>query len=1081
MKTILIVLLSAFLLSPVLAADYNFIRVPAPANPVMLEDAGFQLFHRAGDYWFGSLPDNAVLPAGGNVLCEIDPTKGEFFRVLLADPADADILAVYSELLLTHKNEAVIRAKVENLSSLPPLNAQWIRISTNPKPMTYSGIEVPQTDQFHPMVINFVEQVSQAQYTEYVQTLQDFVTRNAFTPQCDSAGVWIYNQFESMGLDVSMHPFEYYGQTEYNIVGELVGAVHPDSIVFVTGHYDATVGSPWSPEPVAPGADDNGSGVACVLECARILSQYNFEKTIRFVAFSGEETGLWGSEAYVEDLVAANADVIGCFNYDMIAWSGSDPLPPDLVIHTDYNPLSMAMADKIEEAVLTFVPVDVEPVVTIDPGAQGSDHASFWDVGYPATEGIEAPPWGPEFNPYYHSVNDLIIYCDLEYAANCTRAAIAALGEYAGPIPDSGPSLSFYSIDFGEISGNGNNMPDAGEELNLIVTLINVGVEQGTNISANLLTSDPYLTVLQANTTYPDLNPTQSSAGNQPFEIAISSSCPDERDIYAELEITADGGYECNMIIMFVSGDPVFLPSGPDGYGYYAYDMYDGEMAPDFDWLETAPIAGGSGNALTLSTNQTTQVNLPFTFRFYGQDFDLISVCANGWLCFGATTSFIPVNLSIPHTVEPNNMVAPFWDSIVLDGQSQISTQYFASDHKFVIEWYDVRLNLVPSAQETFEVTLYDPAYYSTQSGNGEIIMSYLDVAENGWCSVGIENGTGTIGLQYAYNNNYNVNSYRIESEFALKFSTDVYINPNAPEPFELLSPADGDTVFTTAVEFIWESAIDPNPGQVPTYDVWIDTLPNMSTKWLVGENLSDTTLTSSVSIDNKLYYWNVLATDVNTPGTWATKFLFKTYFPEPPSHFSLTEPANGANIVSEPTTFAWEESIDPDPGDIVTYTLWFVSGGDSVGYEIEENSVDVYPDTVNVLATGTDAVWYVTANCAFPDTSVESNERFTFTPNLSVKGDRIAGIPDHFFIDNNYPNPFNPATAFQFGLPADVSVSLIIYDISGRQTAVLTDEPLQAGYHRLEFNAGNLASGVYFARFEAGDFVRIQKLLLIK
>ena len=151
------------------------------------------------------------------------------------------------------------------------------------------------------------------------------------------------------------------------------------------------------------------------------------------------------------------------------------------------------------------------------------------------------------------------------------------------------------------------------------------------------------------------------------------------------------------------------------------------------------------------------------------------------------------------------------------------------------------------------------------------------------------------------------------------------------------------------------------------------------------------------------------------------------------------------------------------------------------MGYEIEENSVDVYPDTVNVLATGTDAVWYVTANCAFPDTSVESNERFTFTPNLSVKGDRIAGIPDHFFIDNNYPNPFNPATAFQFGLPADVSVSLIIYDISGRQTAVLTDEPLQAGYHRLEFNAGNLASGVYFARFEAGDFVRIQKLLLIK
>ena len=877
MKTLLTILITFTLLTSVFALDENFVRVNIPDNHDLLKDAGFKLFHRSAEHWYGSMPSEAQLPPGGIILGEIDLQSGDYYRVLLADPADVSQIGANTNLLITYKNEAVIQATQEDLQSLPPLKADFIRISTTPKPMDYSGIYPQQTDEFHPMVQEFVDQVSQTQYVEYVRTLQEFVTRNTFTPECDSAGVWIMEQLASFGLDAYQHPYTFFSQTEYNIVGELTGVIHPDSIVYIVGHYDATIGSPWSSEPLTPGADDNGSGVACFLECARILSQYSFEKTIQFVAFSGEEAGLWGSEGFVEDLVNANVDVVGCFNYDMIGWEGDDPLPRDLMVYTDNNPISMAMADLVEEAILTFVPDDIEPQVIIDPGAQGSDHASFWDAGYPACDGIEAPAWGPEFNPYYHSVDDLLSNMDVEYAVNCTKAALAALAQFAGPIPDSGPALMVSEVQFEEISGNGNTMPDAGETLSMFIELTNAGVDPGMNISAVLTTSDPYLTVNQGSTSYPNLNPQESSFGAQAIEIEISASCLENQNIYAELEVTADGGYQSTVIILFVSGDPLLIPSGPDGYGYYAYDMNDGLMAPQYEWLETAPLAGGSGDAMEISTNQTVQLDLPFNFTFYGENFDRISVCSNGWMCFGDETSFIPVNLTIPHTLAPNNLVAPFWDTFLMDEQSQIATQYYPSEHKFVIEWYNLYLSVVTTSRETFEVVLYDPEYYPTYTGNGDIVVNYLSVQDHGYSTVGIEDGAGTTGLQYVYNGNYDPNASPFGSEFSIRFSTEI-----------------------------------------------------------------------------------------------------------------------------------WGLSVEPEPHG-------------------------------------------------------------------------LTGAPGNFYLEKNYPNPFNPITTFRFGLPSASDVSLVVYDVTGRQVAALLNGFKQAGTYSIAFNAENLSSGVYFARFQAGDFTQIQKMLLVK
>lgn len=89
--------------------------------------------------------------------------------------------------------------------------------------------------------------------------------------------------------------------------------------------------------------------------------------------------------------------------------------------------------------------------------------------------------------------------------------------------------------------------------------------------------------------------------------------------------------------------------------------------------------------------------------------------------------------------------------------------------------------------------------------------------------------------------------------------------------------------------------------------------------------------------------------------------------------------------------------------------------------------------------------------------------------------------IPDQFSLEQNYPNPFNPSTNIQFNLPEQSNVTLQVYDISGRQIAVLVDEPMNAGSHTINWNASNLASGVYLYRITAGDFTAVRKLTIIK
>ncbi len=91
------------------------------------------------------------------------------------------------------------------------------------------------------------------------------------------------------------------------------------------------------------------------------------------------------------------------------------------------------------------------------------------------------------------------------------------------------------------------------------------------------------------------------------------------------------------------------------------------------------------------------------------------------------------------------------------------------------------------------------------------------------------------------------------------------------------------------------------------------------------------------------------------------------------------------------------------------------------------------------------------------------------------------SSVPKEFHLDQNYPNPFNPTTTIQFALPQRSNVTLKLYDILGRRVATLVDEELEPGVHKVNFDAEDLASGVYFYRIQAEAFVRTKKLMLLR
>lgn len=273
-------------------------------------------------------------------------------------------------------------------------------------------------------IVDLVNQVSLESYTNYLQN--DLYTHDGdercLGPQHDVAQQQIQRLFEGFGLTVNLHPFEYDGATCYNVVGVHCGVSCPDEIYVLGAHYDTVED--------CPGAWDNASGVAGVLEAARVLSQQSFEATLVFIAFDREEQGVIGSSAYAQE--HSQDRIRGMISLDNIAWRAYGPN------HPDYDKIWVNYAN-------TWTRLIADLVNTVDSYAEFagvvmgsqcySDHVPFDDAGFAAVWLSSYDLWT---NPFYHTALDSVDqpdYMDYDHGTRVTRAVVGYLAAAAKPAP----------------------------------------------------------------------------------------------------------------------------------------------------------------------------------------------------------------------------------------------------------------------------------------------------------------------------------------------------------------------------------------------------------------------------------------------------------------------------------------------------------------------------------------------------------------------------------------------------------------------------------------------------------------------
>ncbi|HEY3676348.1 MAG TPA: M20/M25/M40 family metallo-hydrolase [Candidatus Tumulicola sp.] len=325
-------------------------------------------------------------------------------------------------------------------------------------------------------IATMVRTVDAGRLDASVRRLVAFGTRNDFseTASTRDRGVfaardWIVRQFSdiasssggrmSVTLDTYLQaktPRTPRAVTESSVIATLRGT-EPGRTYVMSSHYDDCDGRCTDGAGTAPGADDNASSVAAVLEAARVMAASNFRGTIVFACFDGEELGLWGSNHFARELAAKNSPVLAVLNNDIIGNSTggdgvsepnvirvfsegipvkADRASVDLVGSENDSP-SRELSRFVAETIPAYVPdFAVRQIFRADRFLRGGDQESFQDAGFAAVRFVE----GHENFTHQHQdvrvvdgvqYGDLPQYIDPAYLQRATQANVAALATLA--------------------------------------------------------------------------------------------------------------------------------------------------------------------------------------------------------------------------------------------------------------------------------------------------------------------------------------------------------------------------------------------------------------------------------------------------------------------------------------------------------------------------------------------------------------------------------------------------------------------------------------------------------------------------
>jgi len=370
--------------------------------------------------------------------------------------------------------------------------------------------------------------------------------------------------------------------------------------------------------------------------------------------------------------------------------------------------------------------------------------------------------------------------------------------------------LPVFNVSFENSSIN----PNSDIETILSVSNFSGGTYQNIWIEISALSEGADVTINSTSNLSSNFAPFSTTSNGTNYEIAIGDVSYGS-DITFLVEFVKNGhSIYSHEVPLHIEASSANIPVAPNNYGYWAYDDTDAgfDETPTFDWIELDPNYGGNnGTYYQLGDDAHENIELPFTFKYHGINYNQITVSSNGWTSFEPCYIDYFWNMSIPMYMGPKAMLAPFSDDLEtidtnnddeIDVWIKVFTWYDEENGRFIIEWSRALNGYDEVTEETFEIILYDQNAMPTESGDGVIEFQYLEIEDvdvtKNYSTVGIESPTKNYGTQYVFNNVYSPGAAPLVNERVIRFTTeapDNYVasltldNELTPNDF-ILSPA---------------------------------------------------------------------------------------------------------------------------------------------------------------------------------------------------------------------------------------------------------------------------------------------------
>ncbi len=291
-----------------------------------------------------------------------------------------------------------------------------------------------------PAVVSMLDQVSQTKLWDDLGGLTGVTpltiggvpytlrTRYTFsgTP-IQKATQYAFERCAAAGLSPSYQIW--YNRTNPTVICEKRGTTKVSEIVLITAHIDAVSGS--------PGADDDATGAIAVLTAADLMSSRTFDRTLRFVLFSGEESSLLGSRTYANSV--RSETVVAVLNLEMLGWDNDGQPTFGLYTRPRSDPqyaADQSIADVVAGVVWAYG-LPLLPDIRYDFPAEAyeADQMSFWEAGVPAILAVQDYP--EDFTPYYHSASDTRAHLNMQYYTSLVKTVVASAAHLAGVSPSA--------------------------------------------------------------------------------------------------------------------------------------------------------------------------------------------------------------------------------------------------------------------------------------------------------------------------------------------------------------------------------------------------------------------------------------------------------------------------------------------------------------------------------------------------------------------------------------------------------------------------------------------------------------------